>query len=189
MKYNQRQLDLLAQGAPMEAVLAAATPVTTDPQLPTDPAAKKTKADTPEAPTAEAHAELAGQLTEALAKVQELEAKTAENSAALATANAAVETANADKAKAEETANAMYSAIHARTSAMAIALSQTAPAQDMSAADLAALHTKLDADFKASYKPGKQSSDTKAASNTVDYKAQMAQDRMLAAAKTLPGSI
>lgn len=174
MKFNKRQLELLAEGATMEVVLAAATPADDGTKTVVDASAINT--------------EVAAQLTEALGTIETMKTAEAAQATALAEMQAKLDEAETAKAKAEETAAALFAATHARTSAMAVAMGHSAPAPDMSAADLATLHTKLDTEFKAAYKPGQQSNNTAKASDA-DVKAQRQNARILAQAKSLPGSI
>lgn len=186
MKFTKKQLELMAAGEPMEVVLAAAT---LDDNTKVEGKDGGGEDDSDDADATAINAEVAAQLVEALATVDTLKAEATTAAAALATAKADADTAKAEKVKAEETATALYAAVHARTSHLAVALGQSAPAKDISAADLAALNTKLDADFKANYVPGRQSSSTGKTAKNDDTKLSADQARMLAKAKTLPGSM
>lgn len=191
MKFTKKQMELMAAGEPMEVVLAAGAlddDTKTDTKTDTKVDAKNDGKDEEVTATA-INAEVASQLVEALGTIETMKGEATASATALVTAKADADTAKADKIKAEETSTALYAAVHARTSQLAIALGQTPPAENISAADLAALNTKLDADFKASYVPGRKSSNTNKTAKDDDTKVSAEQARMLAKAKTLPGSM
>ena len=188
MKFTKKQMELMAAGEPMEVVLAAGA-LDDDTKTDTKVDAKGDGKDDEEVDATAINAEVASQLVEALGTIETMKGEATASATALATAKADADTAKADKIKAEETSTALYAAVHARTSQLAIALGQTPPTENISAADLAALNTKLDADFKANYVPGRKSSNTNKTAKDEDNKMSAAQARMLAKAKTLPGSM
>lgn len=181
MKFNQAQLELIAAGASMEAVMAAATPGETLPE-------------NDNGQIAAINAEVAAQLATSLGTIETMTAEAATASAAVVEANAKVIAAEAAVAAAEAVSTSLFAAVHERACTLSVALNKTKPAADMSAADLAALATSLNTEFMANYKPGAATKPT----NTADannkpktqeqLKADINHRNMLAAAKLLPGA-
>lgn len=186
MKYNKRQLELMAQGADMEMILAAATP---------DTDGNQTTGNTPTVTTPEAgakgdgvaiNAEVALQLGEALGQIETMTAAAATQATLLTETQATLANAQAAQAAAETTAKELHGAVMARVKTIAITMGKSAPADDISAADLAALHTQLDAEFKTNFKVGSQANKTQATNQT---QPSVLSSRLMAAARNLPTSV
>lgn len=187
MKLNAAQRKLLAEGASMEVVMAAATPETEDSG---DAAALAAAAA---AAAAAGNTDVTAKLTAAQATIETMTTEAATTMAALEAANATIATMTADAATAaaaltaaQETATALHAAVLAQTTGLAVALSKTPPAADMSAADLAALNAKLSAEFKANYKPGSQTAPTNSTATKESVEDARKRANLLAAAAKMP---
>lgn len=188
MKFNAAQRKLLAEGADMAVILAAATPETEDGG---DAAAAAAIAAA--AAAAKVNGDATTELSAATAVIATMTAEAATATAALtaaqetivkmtadaATAAAALEAANA-------TATTLHAAVLAHTTGLSVALNRTKPAADMSAADLAALNTKLNAEFKTAYKPGAQAVDTNSTASKESVQEARQRANLLAAAAKMP---